>query len=65
MEKTYKTIDASGHVNKDCDDVIDGETTIIDLGKDLSIQGVVKINDATPMDEFSNFLKNRILYKME
>ncbi len=50
MEKADETIDASGHVNKDCDDKIDGETTIIDLGKDLSIQGIVEMNDATPME---------------
>jgi hypothetical protein len=50
MEKADETIDASGHVNKDSDDRIDGETTIIDLGKDLFIQGVVEMNDATTME---------------
>ncbi len=49
MGKAHETIDASVHVNKDCDDRIDGETTIIDLGKDLSIQGGVEMNNATPM----------------
>jgi hypothetical protein len=50
MEKADETMDASGHANKDCDDRIDKETTIIDLGKDLSIQGGVEMNDATPME---------------
>jgi hypothetical protein len=50
MEKADETTDASGHVNKDCDDRIDGENTIIDQGKDLSIQGGVEMNDATPME---------------
>jgi hypothetical protein len=50
MEKADETTDASGHVNKDCDDKIDGETTIIDLGKDLSIQGGVEMNNATPLE---------------
>jgi hypothetical protein len=34
MEKTVETTGASGHVNKDCDDRIDEENTIIDQGKD-------------------------------
>jgi hypothetical protein len=34
MEKANESTDASGHVNKGCDDRIDGETTIIDLGKE-------------------------------
>jgi hypothetical protein len=42
IEKADETTDASGHVNKDCDDKIDEENTIIDQGKDLSIQGGVK-----------------------
>ncbi len=49
MEKADETTDASGHVNKDCDDRIDGETTIIDLGKDISIQGGVEMNNAAPL----------------
>jgi hypothetical protein len=27
-----------------------GETTIIDLGKDLSVQGGVEMNNATPLE---------------
>jgi hypothetical protein len=50
MEIAGETNDVSGHVNKDCDDRIDGETTIIDLGKDLSIQGGVEMNNATPLE---------------
>jgi hypothetical protein len=50
MEKTDETTDASGHVNKDCDGRFDGENTIIDQGKDLSIQGGVEMNDATLME---------------
>jgi hypothetical protein len=50
MEKADETTDASGHVNKDCDDRIDEEDTIIDQGKDLSIQGGVEMIDATPME---------------
>ncbi len=50
MEKADEATYASGHVNKDFDDRIVGETTIIDLGKDLSIQGGVEMNDATPME---------------
>jgi hypothetical protein len=50
MEKADETTDASGHVDKDCDDRTDGETTIIDLGKDLSIQGGVEMNNATKME---------------
>jgi hypothetical protein len=50
MEKADETTDASGHVNKDCDDRIDGETTIIDLSKDFSIQGGVEMNNATPLE---------------
>ncbi len=30
-----------------------GETTIIDLGKDLSIQGGVEMNNATPLEDSS------------
>jgi hypothetical protein len=37
MEKADETTDATGHVNKDCDDRIDEENTIIDQGKDSSI----------------------------
>ncbi len=48
--KADETTDASGHVIKDCDDRIDEENTIIDWGKDLSIQGGVEMNDATPME---------------
>jgi hypothetical protein len=33
-----------------------GETTIIDLGKDLSIQGGVEMNDATPLESSSVIL---------
>jgi hypothetical protein len=47
MEKADKTTDAFGHFNKDCDDRIDKENTIIDQGRDLSIQDGVKMNDAT------------------
>jgi hypothetical protein len=50
MEEAEKTNDAFGHVNKDCDDRIDEENTIIDQGKDLSIQDGVEINDTTPME---------------
>jgi hypothetical protein len=50
MEKEDETTDASGHVYKDCDDRIDGETIIIDLGKDSSIQGDVEMNNSTPME---------------
>jgi hypothetical protein len=50
MEKADETTDASGHVNKDCNDRINEEYTIIDQGKDLSIQGGVEMNDATPME---------------
>jgi hypothetical protein len=50
MEKADGTTDASGHVNIDCDDRIDEESTIIDQGKDLSFQGGVEMNDATPME---------------
>jgi hypothetical protein len=50
MEKADETTDASGHVNKDYDDRIDGKTTIIDLGKDISTQGGVEMNDATAME---------------
>jgi hypothetical protein len=51
MEKADETTDAtSGHVNRDCDDRIDEENTIIDQGKDLTIQGGVELNDATLME---------------
>jgi hypothetical protein len=50
MEKADETTDATGHVNKDCDDRIDEENTIINQGKDLSIQDGVETNDATPME---------------
>jgi hypothetical protein len=50
MEIAYETTDATGHVNKDCDDRIDDKNTIIDQGKDLSIQDSVETNDATPME---------------
>jgi hypothetical protein len=50
MEKADKTTDAFGHVNKDCDDRIDEENTIIDQRRDLSIQDGVEMNDATPME---------------
>ena len=50
MEKADKTTDAFGHVNKDCDDRIDEENTIIDQSKDLSIQGGVEMNDAALME---------------
>jgi hypothetical protein len=53
MEKADETTDTSGYVNKDCDDRIDGENTIIDQGKDLFVQGGVEMNDATPMDDSS------------
>jgi hypothetical protein len=53
IKKADETTDASGHVNKDCDDRIDGENTIIDQSKDLSIQGGVEMNDATPMEDSS------------
>ncbi len=33
-----------------------GETSIIDLGKDLSIQGGVEMNDATPLEGSSVIL---------
>jgi hypothetical protein len=47
FEKADETTDATGHVNKDCDDRIDEENTIINQGKDLSIQDGVETNDAT------------------
>ncbi len=50
MEKADETTDATGHVNKDCDDRIDEENTILDQGKVLSIQDGVEMNDATPME---------------
>jgi hypothetical protein len=50
MKKADETTDTSGHVDKDCEDRIDGENTIIDQGKDLSFQGSVEMNDATPME---------------
>ncbi len=50
MEKADESTDVSGHVNKDCDDRIDGEITIIDLGKDLSIQGGIEMNNETPLE---------------
>jgi hypothetical protein len=50
MEKADETTDVSGHVDKDCDDRIHGETTIIDVGKELSIQGGVEMNNATPLE---------------
>ncbi len=49
-KKTVETTGASGHVNKDCDDRNDEENTIIDQGKDWSIQGGVEMNNATPME---------------
>jgi hypothetical protein len=48
MEKADEKTDATGHVNKDCDGRIDEENTIIDEGKDLSIQDGVDTNDANP-----------------
>jgi hypothetical protein len=56
MEKADETTNVSGHVNKNCDDRIDGETTIIDLGKDLSIQGGFELNNATPLEGSSVIL---------
>ncbi len=56
MEKADETTDVNGHVNKDYDDRIDGETTIIDLGKGLSIQGGVEMNNATPWEGSSVIL---------
>jgi hypothetical protein len=56
MEKADETTDASSHVHKDCDDRIDGETTIIDLGKDLSIQSGFEMNNATPLEGSSVIL---------
>jgi hypothetical protein len=50
MEKADETTDATGHVNKDCDDRIDEEHTIIDQGKDLSVQDCVEMNDPTQME---------------
>ncbi len=44
------TVDKATNVNKDCDDRMDRETTIIDLGKDLSIQSHVEMNNATPLE---------------
>jgi hypothetical protein len=35
MEKADKTTDAFGHINKDCDDRVNEENTIIDQGRDL------------------------------
>jgi hypothetical protein len=49
VEKADKTTDSFGRVNKDCDDRIDEKNTIIDQGKDLSIQDGDEMNDATPM----------------
>jgi hypothetical protein len=71
MEKVDETTDASGHVNKDCDDRIDGETTIIDLGKDLSIQGGVEMNNATPFEGSSviigeqNIVQDEVTFTQE
>ncbi len=50
MEKADETTDASDHVNNNCDDRIDREATIIDLGKDLSIQGGVEMINAAPIE---------------
>jgi hypothetical protein len=50
IKKADKTTDAFGHVDKDSDDRIDEENTIIDQGKDLSIQAGVEMNNATPME---------------
>ncbi len=46
--KAYKMNDETTHV---C-----GETTIIDLGKDLSIQGGVEMNNTTPLEGSSIIL---------
>jgi hypothetical protein len=51
MEKADKTTDAFGHVNKDCDDRIDEENTIIDRGRDSSIQDGVEMNDVSTIIE--------------
>jgi hypothetical protein len=59
MEKADEITDCSGHVNKDCDDRIDRETTIIDLGKDLSIQGQVEMNNATPLEVSSVIIEEQ------
>ncbi len=50
MEKANETTDATGCANKDCDDRIDEENTIMEQGKDLSIQDGVEMNDATPIE---------------
>jgi hypothetical protein len=53
MEKADETTGAAGrtgHVNKDRDDRIDEENTIIDQGKDLFIHDGVEKNDTTLME---------------
>jgi hypothetical protein len=51
MEKPDKTTDAFGHVDTDCDDRIDEENTVIDQGRDLSIQDGAEMNDASTIIE--------------
>jgi hypothetical protein len=50
IEKADERTGATDHVNEDCDDRIEEENTIINDGKDLSIQDGVETNDATPME---------------
>jgi hypothetical protein len=61
MEKADETTDGSDHVNNDCDDRVVEETTTIDLGKDLSIQGRVKMNNATPLEGSSVIIEEQII----
>jgi hypothetical protein len=56
MEKADETTDVSGHVNKDFDGRINGEPAIIDLGRELFIQGGVEMNNATPLEGSSVIL---------
>jgi hypothetical protein len=51
MKKADKTTDATGNVNKDCDDRTDEKNTIIHQGKDLSIQDGVEMYDASTIIE--------------
>jgi hypothetical protein len=63
MEKADETTSATGHVNKDCDDKINEENTIIDQGKDLSIQDGVETNDRTPMEGGSVIIEEQNIVK--
>jgi hypothetical protein len=43
---------------------VNEESSFIDPDKDLSIQGGVEMNNATPLEGSSVFLENKILYLM-